>query len=172
MDKKKGQKLTKTETKEIEDDLKKYMAEFKELYEDAIKFLECRQKGASKREEAAREAKKEREKAKWMSTHPDQAYEPDQETIAKAKRFCQKDLSMTEEQLQEIEKMIVGRKYHRPQPRDVYTPDISMSKIVGYEIVNCGNTDQTAPNKGNPNGGNDTYAVHIIFLHSYSNNII
>lgn len=150
-EKKKSQKLSKATVKEIEEDVKKYLAEFKDLYEDSVKFIECTQKGATKNEGAALEAKKAREKAKWMSTHEGQSYDPEPDVVAKAKRYCQNDLSITEEQLQEIEKMLIGRKYHRPQPKDIYSHEISSSKIVGHEVIKCGTSEQ---------GANDTYVVH------------
>lgn len=150
-EKRKSQKLTKAIMKEIEDDVKKYLTEFKDFYEDSIKFIECSQKGAAKKESAALDAKNARKKAKWMSTHKGQKYDPEPDVVAKAKRYCQNDLSITEEQLQEIEKMLIGRKYHRPQPKDLYSHEISMSKIVGHEVIKCGNSEQ---------GTNDTYVVH------------
>ena len=148
---KKSPKLSKSVTRAIERDVEKYTREFKDFYEDSIKFIECTQKSAPKKESAAAEAKRERDKVKWLSTHEGEKYEPEPDVIAKAKRFCKNDISITEEQLQEIEKMIIGRKYHRPQPKDIYPHEISMSKIVGHEIISCGNAEQ---------GANDSYAVY------------
>lgn len=159
-EKKKGHKLTKATMKEIEDEMKKYIDEFKDLYEDSIKFLECTKKGAAKRESAIMDAKNAKKKAKWLSTHPGKEYEPGPDVVIRAKRFCKNDLSITEEHLQEIEKMIIGRKYHRPQPKDFYQQEISMSKIVGHEIINCGSSEQTSSGKSNSNGNNETYVVN------------
>ena len=147
------QKINKATMKEAEEDVEKYVSEFKEVYEDSIKFLECQQKSAAK-ENAAQDAKKKaREKAKWLSAHSGESYEPGPDAVAKAKRYCQSDLSVTEEQRREIEKMIIGRKYHRPVPKDFYVQHTCMCKIVGHEIINGNNS----PTSGN--GSSDPYVV-------------
>lgn len=148
------QKISKTTMKEVEEDVEKYVSEFKEIYEDSIKFLECQQKSAAKKDNAAQDAKKKaREKAKWLSTHNGESYEPGPDTVAKAKRYCQNDLSVTEEQRREIEKMIIGRKYHRPVPKDFYIQHTCMCKIVGHDIINGSSSSASG------SGNNDHYVV-------------